>query len=311
MTERDPADVLAETLGAAGYAVTVERFAARPSPEPWLASYAGLSAAAALLVYPLPLVTVLVGIVAVVLHARESDGRPLLRRFARDGVNVVARAPAAASAGAVVVAGLVPPHRRLNEATARTLGLCLQVLMTAVPAGGAAAWLAEAETELPAAVATGGAVAAVALVGLVLFLYRPPGGEPPEANPALDVLVEIAPLVRGERVWLVAAGSGSDAVAALGDAHPDEVAGAAWINLEAAPAGDVVAVSEEGTWRERRSDRWLMGAAEEAGAEVRPHRVATRATALLARRRRALTLLVPPGRAGARIAAAVVRGGRG
>lgn len=293
--------VLAERLGEAGYAVTIERFAARTSPEPWLASYAGLSAVAALLVYPLPLVAVLLGIAAVVLHARESDGRPLLRRPSSEGVNVVARAPAAASPAVVVLAGLAAEDRRVKDGTARVLTLCLQVLMVAVPAAGATAWIAEAE--LPSSSATAGVVGAAAIAALVLALYRPPEGEGPESNPAVDVLCELAPLVREERVWLV----GADALAPV----VDELAGAAWLNLVPAAEGAVVAVSEEGPWRERRADRGLMGTAEEAGAEVRPYRFSTRATALLARRRRALTLLVPEGADGVRIAAAVVRGGAG
>lgn len=307
MTESD----VAERLGAAGYAVTVERFAARRSTEPWLASYAGLSAVAALLIYAFPLVAVLLGLAAVVLHARESDGRPLVRRFSAEGVNVVARAPSAPSPDVVVIAGLDATRRRLSDASARTLGLGLQSLMAAVPAAGAAAWVAEAEADLPPTVGTGGVVAAALIVGLVLALHRPPSDDGPVSNPALDVLVELASSLRDENVWLVAAGPGSDAIAALVDSHPDQVAGAAWLNLEPASEERVVAASEEGAWRERRADRSLMGAGEEAGAEVRPHRAPTRVTALLARRRRALTLLVPEGAEGVTIAATVVREARG
>lgn len=295
--------LLAERLSEAGYAVTIERFAARPSAEPWLGSYAALSAAAAVLVYSLPHVAVFLGVAAVVLHARESDGRPLLRTFSTESLTVVARAPTAASPDVIVVAGLSASYRRFGDQVERSLGLCLQALMAAVPAAGAAAWVAEAESELPASVATGGVVAAAAIVGLVLALYRPPPGGALAGNPALGVLVELAPSLREERVWLVA----GDELGPLAD----EMAGAAWLNLAPAPADEVIAVSEEGAWRERRADRGLMGTAEEAGAEVRPYRFSTRATALLARRRRALTLLVPEGPDGVRIAAAVVRGSRG
>jgi hypothetical protein len=121
-------------------------------------------------------------------------------------------------------------------------------------------------------------------------------------------MVSLAPRLADRRVWIVATGAPGDgmaAIAALVDEHPRELAGAAWLNLVDGGVSDTVAVSEEGAWRERRSDRWLLDAAEEAGAEVRPYRFATCATPLLARRRRALTLLVPEEPDGEAIALAV------
>lgn len=292
--EVDAAGSLAARLGAAGYAVAVERFGARPSPEPWLAAYAGFSAVAALLVYPLPLGAALVGMAALVLHARESDGRPLVRRPSCTSANVVARSRAAESPDLVVIASLSTHRGRFGEARTRSLGLSIQVLMVAVAAGGAAVWIAEAEGEIPGAIGTAGIVVALGIAALVLTLHRPPEADALEADPAVDVLVDLAPRLRDRRVWLVGVGSGSDAIRSLVESHASELAGAAWLNLEPAAGDQVVAVSEEGTWRERRADRALMGAAEEAGAEVRPYRAApTNVTPLLARRRRALTLLVP------------------
>ena len=297
---------LADRLGEAGYAVEVERLRGRASAEPWLASYSGVCALAALLVYPAPFVATLLGIVAVVLHARESDGRPLLRAGAREGANVVARAPAATLPDVIVVADVGAPHRRIDDGAQRAFRLCLQTLMTAVPAAGAVAWVAEAETELPRSMGTGGVVAAAAIVALVLVAHRPPADEAGRVNPALEVLVALAPLLREQNVWLVGAGAGPDSIRALVDSHANAVAGAAWLNLAPSSSGDVVAVSEEGTWRERRADRWLLDAAEEAGAEVRTHRAATRVTPLLAGRRRALTLLVGGGPADVRTVAGTV-----
>jgi hypothetical protein len=139
-------------------------------------------------------------------------------------------------------------------------------------------------------------------------LHRPPSAAP-VASKTVDAVFDLATVVRDRPVWIVLAGApeaGTAGIEALLDEHAHDVAGAAWLNLAPAEGAEVVAVSEEGTWRERRADRGLMGAAEEAGAEVRPYRAApTNATPLLARRRRALTLLVPPGAEGARVAAAV------
>lgn len=310
--DRAAAEQVEVRLGEAGYAVASESFDTRPSAEPWLAAYAGLAGAAALAIYSAPLVAVVAGIAAVVLHARDSDGRPLLKRRTCSAANVVARAPEAPSPDVVVVAPLRPRPVRFRPETARALVLSLQTLMVAIPASGAAVWLAEVETEIPSRVFAGGVAAAVVVATLALILYRPPSSaDAPDASPALDVLLELAPLLRSRRVWLVVTGtpgSGTAGIEALLERHPEEVAGATWLNLEPGAGPDVVAISEEGTWRERRGDRWLLDAAEEAGAEGGPYRAApTNATPLLARRRRALTLLVPAGADSVRIAGETAR----
>ena len=298
------ARVIAAELGEAGYAVSVEAFPTRPSAEPWLASYAGLAVPAALLVYPQPLAAALLGFAAIVLHARESDGRPLLRRLSAESATVVAKSPVAASPDLVVLAALDRPPRRFRDSTARWLALTLQTLMAAVAAAGAAVWVAEVETDVPQAVSVAGMVVAAVLVGVVLTLHRPPAAA---HDDGFDVLTSLAPSLREDRVWLVGLGPGPDALDGFLEAHRDDVGGAAWLNLEPSPTERVVAVSEEGTWRERRADRWLMGAAEEAGAGVAPYRAATSATPLLARRRRALTLRVPGGPESLAIAVATAR----
>lgn len=280
--DRMTPDDLAARLGEAGYVATVETFPARTAAASWFAAYTGLSVLAAALAYPLPLAGAVLGLVALVLHARDSDGRPLEIGWTGESHNVVARAPHAGTADLVVVTALAPvaPPRR-------GIVIALQVLMAAVPAGGAAAWIAEAGRELPVAIGVAAACAGIALTSLGLLLRR----ARPSTISAVEVLAGLAPLLRDQRVWLVAVGH--DGIGALLDEHSRELAGASWLNLHAG-GDEVVAVSEEGTWRERRADRALMGAAEEAGAEVRPYRfVPTLATPLLARRRRALTLLVP------------------
>ena len=292
--EHSEAERVAGSLREAGYVAHVESFDSRGASGPWLACYAGASALAAVLVYPLPLATAILGIAALVLHARDSDGRPLLFRSSCVGSNAVALARHAVLPGVVVLAPLLD---RPGAGSRRSLTSSLQGLMVAVPAGGAGAWIAEVDGELPKAAATAGVAAAVAVVALALLLYRPPAGAP-RVSPATDVLLELAPLLADHPVWLVAtgaAGSRADAVRALLDEHPRELAGCAWLNLVAGASDGVVAVSEEGAWRERRSDRWLLDTAEEAGAVAGPYRASTSATPLLARHRRALTLLTGSG----------------
>ncbi|HEX2295581.1 MAG TPA: hypothetical protein VHN37_09770 [Actinomycetota bacterium] len=293
--ERAEAERVADALREVGYAAHVESFEARESSAPWLAAYAGLSALAALLVSPLPLVAALLGTASVVLHARESDGRPLLVRASCIAGNVVALARHAPVPDVVVVAPLADRAERLSARARRALSLLLQILMVAVAAGAAVAWVAEAEAKLPGAVAAGGAGVALALVVCTLSLYRPPRAAP-SAGAAAEVLVSVAPLLAGGRFWLVATGAPDatgDAVRALLEEHRAELSGCAWLSLETGSEDRLVAVSEEGHWRERRADRWLLDTAEEAGATVGSYRAGpTNATPLLARRRRALTLLV-------------------
>ncbi|MFN2588429.1 MAG: hypothetical protein ABR613_09990 [Actinomycetota bacterium] len=309
--EDDALGSLAEILQEQGYFVDLEEFGARRSGEPWLAGYAGLSVVAALSVYVLPLLTALLGVAAMVLHARDSEGRPLLRRELETGRNVVARAPAASRPALVVVAPASAAPRRFSDSSLRALSLALQAGMAAVAAGGAAAWIAEAEAELPAWTAACGAAAAASVGLLAIALYGSRARAAIEhGRVALDILARLAPELREEPVWLVVTGgrrAGMAGMQAFVAGHP-ETGGAWWLNLEPGSDPGVRAASEEGTWRERRADRSLLGAAEEAGAEVAPYRgVPTDATFLLAGRRRALTLVVGSVAEGTRVALATAR----
>jgi hypothetical protein len=299
-------DDVAARLREERFAVDVEEHAARPSPDPMLAGYAALSAVAALFVYPAPLVAALLGGAAVVLHSRDVEGRPLIRQRSCTSHNVIARAPGAPRPDLVIVTQAAVPASRFSEVTLRALVVCLQVGMLAVPVAGGGAWVAEAGTDLPTALRPAGALGAAGIAALAVLLHglrRAPAANEPAA---IDVLVELAPRLRDERVWLaVLGGPATDGIAAFLDGHA-EVAGARWLNV--IPGDGLYAVSEEGTWRERRADRFLMGASEQAGAEVRPYRAApTAATVLLARRRRALTLVTGPSSEGLRVALATAR----
>lgn len=277
-------DESARRLGEAGFAVDVETYSARAADEPWLAAYAGLAAFAALLIHPAPLLATVFGIAALVLHARDSDGRPLFRSGSCDGVNVVARSPSAPAPSLVVTASWSRPRPR-----PRSVVVALHALVAATPAAGAAAWIAEAGTELPAWTAGLTVAGAALIVAAAALVYLPPFADE-EGGTGAAVLTSLAPRLRDRPVWLVLLGRGG--IRPLLAAHPTELAGCAWLNLEPFAEQTVFAVSEEGTWREHRADRWLLDSAEEAGAEVCAYRsVPTAVTPLLARRRRVLTLL--------------------
>ena len=287
--EAAAAVVFAERLREQRFAVDVEEFPARP-PERRLLAYGFLSAIAGLATYPAPLLSALVGIAAIVLHARESEGRPLLHRHEWRGSNVRARSPAASRPTLVVVASAVVVPARFGAGPTRALVAMLHAAMVTIAVAGAAVWVAAAGAAIPRWLAAGAAGTGVAVAALSVALYRPRRGAAATESPAAALLLDLAPAVHALPVWLLVAGTGG--VSAFLDEHP-ETAGARWLNLEPSPDGGTYAVSEEGTWRERRADRFLLGAAEEAGAEARRYRAApTNATVLLGRHRRALTLMV-------------------
>jgi hypothetical protein len=76
------------------------------------------------------------------------------------------------------------------------------------------------------------------------------------------------------------------------ETHAHAVGTARFLNIEGVGAGEISATIDEGVLRERRTDRYLWSAAEDAGAETRSYRgFHTGATPLLARKFRASSLL--------------------
>lgn len=303
--EQRAAEWCAARLSESGYRVDVEEFPSRPSYALWYSAFLLLSAAGALLIVPLPLVAMLAGAAGLVLYARDSDGRPLIKPQGAVSRNVVARPSSDKAPALIVMAHLdsarsAPSFHPRVVAGFRTSVLLLNTALVAVPLLGGVAWIYEAGRELPSVMwIPSGALAAylVFATGLLLYGYfRMPlvAGANDNAS-GVEVLLRLAESEPAGRVWYVVTGSeevGMIGAQAFLDGHASEIAGARFLNIDNVGAGRLLAVEAEGALRERRADGYLLDSAGETGAETRPFRgLPTDATPLLARRRKALTLL--------------------
>jgi Peptidase family M28 len=310
--ERRATEWCAARLSELGLEVTTEEFHSRTSLAPWNASYFAGTLLAAFLVIPLPLVAALLGAASLVLYARDADGRSMIRPRGPLSSNVIAKARVNRDPQVVVVAHVDTPRASpiFNPRFVGSLRMSVTLLhgvLVLVPLLGGVAWIAEAGRELPSSLWIVTGVLATYLVLAIANLMIGRSGETAGANDnasGVEVLLRLARLDWGGKVWFVV--TGSEEVGMLGvqdffERHAVEVAGARFLNLDSVGAGSLVAVSEEGVLRERRSNRYMLDLAEEVGAEGRPFRgFPTDGTALLARRAQALTLLavgedeVPP-----------------
>ena len=312
--ERRAAEWCAGRLSELGFDVTTEEFHSRASLAPWHASYFAGSLVAALLVIPLPLIAAVLGAASLVLYARDADGRLVVRPHGPLSRNVIARGRATRDPEVVVVAHIDSPraapgfHPRV-VGSLRTSVTLLHGILVLVPLLGGGAWIAEAGRELPSSlwIVTGvlAAYLAVAIANLLIGHSRAIDVAGANDNASgVEVLLRLARMDWGGKVWFVV--TGSEEVGMLGvqdflERHAAEVAGARFLNIDSVGAGSLLAVSEEGVLRERRSNRYMLDIAEEVGAEGRAFRsFPTDGTALIARRAQALTLLavgedeVPP-----------------
>ncbi|MEA2498379.1 MAG: hypothetical protein QOH26_784 [Actinomycetota bacterium] len=295
----------AARLGGSGYEVTVEDFPSRPSYFSAHASYFLIAALGALLAVPLPLVGLVLGVTGFVLYAREVDGRPLVRRHKGISHNVVARPHSADVPQLVVVAHLdsalasLPFHPKIVNALRPSLG-ALRAALFLAPLSAAAAWLSQAEGAVPSFLwlPALGSCAYLSFTAALLIhaqrKMRAVAGANGNAS-GVEVLMRVAASVPGPGVWFVLTGSGGSGMIGIQsflDEHDGELGNARFLNLDSVGAGTLVATTEEGLLRERRADRAMWSAAEDAGAESRPFRTfPTDATALIARRFRATTLI--------------------
>ena len=312
--ERRAAEWCAARLSELGLEVTTEEFHSRTSLALWHAAYFAGSLVAALLIIPLPLVGALIGAASLVLYARDADGRLMIRPKGPLSNNVIAKGRGGRDPEVVVVAHVDTPrsapsfHPRMAGSLKTSVTLLHGVLIL-VPLLGGAAWIAEAGRELPLSlwIVTGALAAYLGVAIANLLIGHSREAEVAGANDnasGVEVLLRLARMDWGGKVWFVVTGSqevGMLGVQDLYDRHTAEVAGARFLNIDSVGAGSLLAVSEEGVMRERRSNRYMLDIAEEVGAEGRPFRgFPTDGTALLARRAQALTLLavgddeVPP-----------------
>lgn len=292
----------AARLSEYGYAVDVESFPSRRAYQGWYALYFLIAAAGAMLVVPAPVAAMILGSAAVVLYARDADGRPLLRPRAVESRNVVARRPGAPKL--VVTAHLDSARASLSfhprvAASLRSFVVGLHTALLFVPVLAAIAWVAQVDSGLPGALwIASGAPAAYLLLAAALqvhTLLRMP--LVPGANDNASGVEVMMRLARSgpDGVWFVATGSeesGMLGIQAFLDGHAHEVGTARFLNIDSVGAGEIVAAWEEGSVRAHEADPAMLAVAEAAGAAAASYRVLpTDATVVLTRRLKGLSLL--------------------
>jgi hypothetical protein len=297
--ERRAASWCARRLGGLGFKVDVEHFSARRDSHSWFAAYFCLSCAGALLIVPLPLVAALLGAVALVLYARDVEGRPVVRPRGGVSSNVVARPVDSTEPRAVVLAHIDSGRSSPRARPSRAAVVAVNAAMVAVPFIASVAWIAEVDRELPDGLWVPSVVLAVFLlvmVGLELHAAtRAPFVDGANDNASgVEVLMRVA-ATRPSDVWFVLTGAseaGMLGIQAFLQAHDSEVGDALFINIDTVGCGDLKVALEEGVLWPRDAYGGLIAAAEANGAEAVPWLVtSTDATALLARRYKVASLL--------------------
>jgi len=279
----------ARQLGHLGYAVTLERFAAREA-KPWHGAFFGVTALGALAIGIVPLAGFVVGVVALVLYGRDLEGRPLVRLTSGESRNVVGRTRGRPEL--VIVAhldsGRVPTSWRSHLMAAHGA-------LVLTPLAGAAAWVAGDEVFPPRMRwIVGGALAALLILVTMFEMrsgHRAAGGD--NAG-GIEVALRLAAR-RPSGVWFVfsgAKGSGMFGMQAFLDSYASDVGAARFLNFDSVTSGRVVAAWEEGVLQPHEADAVLLAAAESAGIEASSFRTRTTdGSVLLARRMKALSLV--------------------
>jgi hypothetical protein len=292
-------------LAEAGLEVELETFESRRTAHITLACYLLAGAVGAVLAVPVPLLGFVIGMAALVLYARDTEGRPLAPVRGASSVNVVARAPTRREPELVVVAQLDSARATVTAGPGfgpgrRGWAIVVHGALLLVPVIGAAAWVAEAGRPLPAGLWTAcGLIALPLFAGALVEIHTekkmsPTSGANDSAS-AVEIVMRLAHRFHDERIWWVLLGSGHSgnigmrAFLALHDRH---LGSARVLNLIALGDGRVSAATDEGVFRLRRADGALIDAAVEAGAESSAYRVTQSAAAVaIVHHRRALSLV--------------------
>jgi hypothetical protein len=286
-------------LADAGLEVEIESFDSRPDAHPWIAGYLAASGVAALVMVLSPLAGFVIGTFALVLYARDVDGRPLIGGRSQRSVNVVARRGGAAPE-LVVVSQLDSPRRTSFSASLGRPGLvAVQGLLVATPALAAGAWVAEAgdfsARRLASVAALAFVVTAIAALSWRRATRAPFSAGANDCASGVEVVMRLAHRFDDDRIWWLFVGSGHAGqlgMHAFLEAHAVALGGARVLNLLPVGAGSVSAAFDEGAMRVRRADGALLDAAAEAGAGSCSYRIEQSAAAVaIAHHRRALSLV--------------------
>lgn len=299
--ERRAAGWCAARLDEEGHEAVVEEFPSRTSNAGLLAAYFGAAIVGALLIVPFPLGAAVIGLAAAVLYAREVDGRPLIRLFRGTSRNVVARPRASSGPPDMIVTAQLDgrAHAALASiwggALVRPFGHAVHAALFAVPLVAAGAWVTEAGHDLPARLwVVAGCIVVILLGAIAATVVGGPGDANNDAS-GVEVVMRLAATGPRPGVWFLLTGSGSSGgigVQAFVERHASEIGHPRFLAVGPVGRGTLSVTTEEGVVRERRADRHLWSAAEEAGAQTRAYRgFPTSVSTLLARRFRATELV--------------------
>lgn len=290
---------------ALGIEAQMERFASRPSATPWICAYLAAAGLGAALLVPFPLIGFVLGVGALVLYARDVDGRPLVGVTGGSSANVVARRKARVAPSLVVVAGLDSGRAspRFNPSFPpgpRGWAIVVHGALVLVPVVTAVAWVAESTRPLPPELWIASAALTAALLGAALAELRTEQRVPPldganDNASGVEILLRVAARFPDSDVWWVLTGSshaGHAGMQAFLEAHASELGEARILNVVGVGGGRLTAPGDEGLLRLRRADGALMDAAVEAGADTRSFRAVQSAAAVaIANRRPALSIV--------------------
>jgi hypothetical protein len=303
--EERAAEWCADRLRDRGLEVTVDRFPSRPSATPWTSVYLGLAAFGALVLEPAPLVSFVLSLAALVLYARDVEGRPLIPPRGGTSTNVIARRNAASDPSLVVVAELdsaraSPRFNPRFPPGPRGWALVVHAALIGVPVVSGAAWIAESARPLPPSLWLVGAALAAALCAALVADLRAERTFPllDGANDnatGVEAIMQLSARFAGEGVWWVLPGSGHSGqigMQAFLEDHGHRLGGARILALRGLGAGELDAPADEGVLGLRRADPALLDAAVEAGAaSTRLRATQTAAAVAITHRRRAATIV--------------------
>lgn len=302
--EERTAEWCAGRLRERGLDVLVETFTSRPRAAPWTCAYLGLAAVGALALVPVPLLSFVLSVAALVLYARDVDGRPLIPARGGTSTNVIARHGAATDPSLIVVAELDSGRAspRFNPRFApgpRGWALVVHAALVGVPVVSGAAWVAESARPLPSSLWTVAlALTALLCVALLMDLRAEkalPLLEGANDNATgIEAIMQLSARFTGGAVWWVLVGSGHAGqigMQAFLEAHGHRLGDARILGVRGLGGGELDAPADEGVWRLRRADAALLDAAVEAGtASTRLRATQTAASVAIARRLPAATI---------------------
>jgi hypothetical protein len=256
------------------------------------------------LLAPFPLVAFVLAAAALVLYARDVDGRPLIPPRGPESANVVARRTEGAEPSLVVVAELDSGRASLRfnprfPPGPRGWAIAVHAVLVVLPIAAAAAWVAESARPLPGSLWIVGLGLGVLLLGAIAAELHAEKHLPllDGANDnasGVEAIMRLSKRFPNGEIWWVLLGSGHSGQIGMQsflETYAGSLGEARVLALRGLGAGAIDAPADEGLLRLRRADPALLDAAVEAGAaSTRLRAMQSAAAVAMTDRRRAATI---------------------